>query len=82
MKSIARMSSLVVVVIILIIIIIILILIIIIAFECFQPTHLLFMKIFKNLLDMPSACRMRMSLWEAEKLQPWGEDGAFARRKR
>ena len=37
---------------------------------------------FQNLPDMPDACRMKMSLWKAEKLQPWREDGAFARRKR
>ena len=55
---------------------------IIIAFECFQPTHLFFMKIFSNLPNMPDACRTKMSLMEAEKLQPWREDVAFARKKR
>ena len=37
---------------------------------------------FQNFHDMPDAYRMKMSLWKAEKLQPWREDGAFARRKR
>ena len=30
---------------------------------------------FKNLPDMPGACRMKMSLMEAEKFQPSREDG-------
>ena len=32
-------------------------------------------KKFKNLPDMPGACRMKMSLMEAEKFQPSREDG-------
>ena len=45
------------------------------------PTFIIHEK-FQNLPDMPDACRMKMSLMEAEKLKPWREDGVFARTKR
>ena len=61
-------------------IIIIIIIIIIIAFEWVQP--FIIHEKFQNLPDMPDACRMKMSLMEAEKLKPWREDGVFARTKR
>ena len=60
--------------------IIIVIIIIIIIIIIMMMIILIIMII--TVFDWFHACRMKMSLWKAEKLQPWREDGAFARRKR